>query len=158
MSGNKEYSIDELFIKVHFPAYRKGLVAKLGPTPWVVFEAICIYMNEAGECWPTQEQLAKDTGVSVITVNRAIKKLLAFRIDGQPILSREFRQSKYHKNSVYKIQPISQVSIFKGSVARIGSTGSNKEEAKTSDNCGDIPNDISLQRLEAKLKHVKGEL
>ncbi|RCW75012.1 helix-turn-helix domain-containing protein [Saliterribacillus persicus] len=108
-----------VFLKVHLSLYTSGLATKLGKELGTLM-AIASYMNEEGNCYPTQRQLAQRTGTSPNLINRHIKKLLAFRINGKPILTRKIvHNERGFNNSVYKIHPISQISIFKGNVESI---------------------------------------
>lgn len=46
-------------------------------------------MNRSGISYVTQEQLSKQIGVSIPTINKRVNKLLNARINGQPLLLRE---------------------------------------------------------------------
>lgn len=105
-------AMDSLYLRVYLEAFESGLVAKMKPTDFTVFLAICSYMNENGTCYPTQQQLAKRCGISKTTVNSSVKSLLDFRLEGQPILFRKFAKTGNKLNSVYTINPLSQVAIF----------------------------------------------
>lgn len=112
----KEYSSD-IFLRVYVSAFTEGLVAKLKPANFVTFLAICSFMDSKGECYPTQRQIAERTGLSKTTVNRAVKELLEFEIDGRPILQRTILQPE--GNSVYTVLPIGQIAIFDQEVEKI---------------------------------------
>jgi hypothetical protein len=107
---------NEVFIQTYVSLFRSGLAAKLKPTNLAVLQSICSYMNAKGECWPTHELIAKDTGLSTRSVQTAVKFLCEFRIEGKPILSRQHVKRGQFKNTVYKVHPISQISIFGGKV------------------------------------------
>ncbi|WP_376708035.1 helix-turn-helix domain-containing protein [Peribacillus frigoritolerans] len=107
---------NEVFIQTYVSLFRSGLAAKLKPTNLAVLESICSYMNERGECWPTHEQIAKDTGLSTRSVQTAVKFLCEFRIDHKPILSRRMEKHGKFKNTVYKVYPTSQIAIFGGEI------------------------------------------
>lgn len=113
---NKEYSND-IFLRVYVSAFTEGLVAKLKPSNFVVFLAVCSFMDAKGECYPTQRQIAERTGLSKTTVNRAITDLLAFEVNDQPILQR--RLVGTNGNSVYTVLPIGQIAIFDRGIQKI---------------------------------------
>lgn len=54
---------------------------ELGPIGIAVYVALCRYAgNTTQQCWPTHKTLAKNTGASVSSVKRAIKKLAALHL------------------------------------------------------------------------------
>lgn len=107
--------MSQIFFKVYTEAYTSGLVKELGADRWITLEALATYMNENGECWPTQEQIAERIGVSRQAVNGRIKQLLAFRWQGMPILEmRKVRNRRLHSNCLYRVLPTSRLTIFKG--------------------------------------------
>ncbi|MDI2586609.1 helix-turn-helix domain-containing protein [Psychrobacillus sp. NEAU-3TGS] len=153
-------SNDEIYVRLYLSAFRSGLVAKLKATNFTVFMTICSYMNEAGECWPTQEQIAESSGIGKTTVNKSVNELLAFKFKGKPLISRRMVQNGYFKNSVYTIHPISQVAIFGGQVeildtkesTKNGTKKSTNEIPKTIDENVNLPvNDRALERLQNRL-------
>ncbi len=85
---------EDVYVRLYVSMRKSGLAAKLQPTNFTVLMMICTYMNEEGGCYPTQEQLAADCGITKSTVNRAIKELLEFEFEGKPIISREIIQGK----------------------------------------------------------------
>jgi hypothetical protein len=115
-----EFENKEIFLKLYLSSFTSGLTAALGPVNSVIFLCICSFMSEGGECHPSIRQIAKYCGVSKRTVTRSIKELIEFRVDGKPILTREFikdgDQILYTK---YKVQPISQIAIFNGEIESI---------------------------------------
>jgi len=44
-------------------------------------------MDENGDCYPSQEQVARDLGCSRVTANRRIQSLLRFRFNGEPVIT-----------------------------------------------------------------------
>lgn len=140
---------DEVYVRLYLSAFKSGLVAKLKATNFTVLMTICSYMNEDGECWPTQEQIAERSGIGKTTVNKAVNELLAFRFNDKPLISRKIVQRGYYKNSVYNVHPVSQVAIFGGQVENINDE---KKTEVNSDNFTEAMNE-SLKRLQARLKH-----
>jgi DNA-binding Lrp family transcriptional regulator len=92
-------------------------------------------MNAQGECFPTQRQIAEACGLSKTTVNKAVNELLEFKIDGRPLIQRELVGP--NNNSVYTINPISQVAIFSGGIEKI-----EEKPAKAADKEGLTPGKI----------------
>jgi hypothetical protein len=108
---------NEVYLRLYLSAFSSGLVADLKPTNFTVLMTICSYMDAEGRCYPTQEQLSERSGLSKTTVNKAVNFLLEYTVSGVPLISREIRQKGAFKNSVYKVNPISQVAIFGGTAA-----------------------------------------
>jgi len=71
-------------------------------------------MDEDGNCYPSQYQIAKDLGCSRETVNRRIQSLLRFRFNGKPIVKSVKVRNEEGKweNTRYTILPVSQLKIF----------------------------------------------
>ncbi|MCS0827453.1 helix-turn-helix domain-containing protein [Cytobacillus firmus] len=114
---------DSIYLRLYLSAFKEGLVAKLTGNQLKVLLTIASYMNEDGECYPTQEQIAERSGIALGTANKAVKDLLDMEFNGKPLLSREIVHKGYFKNSMYKVNPISQVAIFGGEVENITNTG-----------------------------------
>lgn len=115
----KNEEADSLFLKVHLSFYKSGLSSKLGSARSNVLLTLATYMNERGGCYPTQRQLAERSGMDLKTINKHINSLLAVRINGKPIVTRELVSRNSYKNSTYIIHPISQISIFKGEIEKL---------------------------------------
>jgi hypothetical protein len=112
----------QVYLKLYINIFRSGLVAALGTEKTMTLLAIASYMNERGECYPTQEQIARDLGVSRKTANKYINELVDFRWNDQALVYREKVRvhGMPHENSIYRIMPISQVAIFNGMVESTG--------------------------------------
>lgn len=105
---NKKYSPD-VYLKVDVKALRNGLLKQVNGSDLTVLMAIASYMNINGTCYPTQRQLADVTGMSLTTINRAIKNLLEITVNGHPVLERKLLGSGSKKSSVYTIFDIAPV-------------------------------------------------
>jgi hypothetical protein len=82
--------------------------------------ALASYMDEKGECYPTQLQLAEAIGVHKNTINKYINELLDFEIDGKPLVTRKkVNRGQGKISSYYKIHPLSQLAKFRGEVESI---------------------------------------
>lgn len=106
----------DVYLRLYLSAFKSGLVADLKPTNFTVLLAICSYMDEKGECYPTQRQIAERCGISKTTVNKAINELLEIKINDKPVIERRMIITDTSKNSVYTVNPVSQVAIFGGEV------------------------------------------
>jgi len=78
----------ESYIKVNANVLNNGLIAKIGVHEFATLMALISYVNEKGECCPTQRQLAERIGVHRKTVSRYINNLLSVKINDKPIVTR----------------------------------------------------------------------
>jgi hypothetical protein len=74
-------------------------------------------MDETGNCYPSQALLANDLGIRREHMNKRIKRLLAFRFNGEPILTMaKNRESKSGgsrwANNIYQVRAISGFAMF----------------------------------------------
>src|SRR6266851_852923 len=76
-----------MFVKMYFDARDSGLLAAIPGELWKMLCCLATYMNEDGNCYPTQDQIAHDLGIRRQRVNERIQDLLNFRFQGQPVLS-----------------------------------------------------------------------
>ena len=115
----EEYSIDNgkkekrIFLKMYVDAVRSGLIADMGPKNWTTLCVIASFMDENGNCYPTQDQIAKGLGVSRQTANKYIQDLLNYRWQGKPVIRviKEREHGRF-KTSRYTVLPISNLEIF----------------------------------------------
>lgn len=111
---------EDIFLKVYKSIFTSGLAAELGRGKLATLIAIASYIDEDGICYPTQQQLAERLGTTIGTINRDVKELLALRIQGKPILTRvKYKTKAGHYNSVYRVMPISQLTMFNREVEPI---------------------------------------
>jgi hypothetical protein len=103
-----------MFIKMYFEARDSGLLAAIPAELWKMLCCLATYMNEDGNCYPTQDRIARDLGIRRQRVNERIQDLLSFRFQGQPVLTLKpkTRFRGRWSNNVYFIQPISALKIF----------------------------------------------
>ncbi len=108
----------QLFVKMYFEARDSGLLAAIPDKLWKMLCVLATYIDENGNCYPSQSRIAKDLGVHRQRVNERIKELLDFRFDGRPVISvaknRVKRDSGGMKwaNNVYRLYPITGLRIF----------------------------------------------
>lgn len=121
---------NSVYLRVYSSMFTSGLVANMGIHNFATLLVIASYMNEKGECYPTQVQLAERLGVHRNSVNKYVNNLLDIRVNGKPVITREIvNQGRGRVSSYYKIQPLSQIAIFDGEVSEI-ETVVEKEEPK----------------------------
>jgi len=111
-TGKKETRI---FVKMYVEAVHSGLIADMGPERWQTLCVIAAFMDEKGECYPTQYAIAERLNVARETANRRIKSLCDYRWQGRAVVVKV--QSRDHEkqtwdNVRYTILPISGLKMF----------------------------------------------
>lgn len=115
--GGVKLETNQLYTKMYHSAIRGGILAALGSGAWVALCVLSVYMNKEGHCFPTQEQVAQQSGVSVDTAKRWLKKLTDFRWNGEPIVESWItRTASGNQKTHYRILPLSQFAIFEGDI------------------------------------------
>ena len=111
---------NKVFVKLFVAARTSGLLKKISDREFKTLIALSLYMDENGDCFPTQTQLARDLGCGRSTANRRINSLLRFRFNGKPIIKAVQKRGKHGEwdNNYYTILPVSQVKIFEKSTKR----------------------------------------
>lgn len=105
---NQTY-IEDRNIKLDMLSIQHGLIKEIGATEFAVLMAIASFTDVEGQAFPSQRKLVEVTGLSLPTVNKIVNKLLATEINGVPILSREFEQTRNKRNfSVYTLNTTKQ--------------------------------------------------
>lgn len=120
VEAQHEYSITggktetRIFVKMYVSAVRDGLIADMGTRNWTTLCVIASFMDEKGECYPTQAQIAKGLGVSRQTANKYVADLLDYRWDGQPVIRavKDRDGQGRFENMRYTVLPVSRLSIF----------------------------------------------
>ena len=91
------------------------MIADLGPERLQTLIVLASFMDAQGKCYPTQWQIADCLGIARESANRRIRALERYRWKGNPLILRERRRNpdtKAWENTVYKILPISGLTIF----------------------------------------------
>ena len=110
LTGKSETRI---FIRMYVEAVKSGLIADMGAKNWTTLCVIASYMDEKGECYPTQSQIAKGLGVSRQTANKYINDLLAYRWQGSPVIEAvKGRHNGRFDNARYTVKSVSNLEIF----------------------------------------------
>jgi predicted transcriptional regulator len=165
MTNNKMFSISfdtemnhytnevesEVYLRVYKSMFTSGLVANMGIQNFATLMAIASYMNEKGECYPSQRQLAERMGVHVNSVNKYINSLLEVEVNGKPIVTRELApRGRGRTSSFYRIQPLSQIAIFDGKVENV--TKDVKPLSQDSEQTNHKSSDVSITKEEEPIK------
>jgi hypothetical protein len=106
-----------VFVKMYFDARDSGLLAAMPERLWKLLCLLATYMDENGNCYPSQATIGKHLGISRITANRWVQELLRFRFQGEPMASLVSlgQPRQYHgrwTHNVYKLYPITGLRIF----------------------------------------------
>ncbi|MDT0150057.1 helix-turn-helix domain-containing protein [Priestia aryabhattai] len=168
MDNNKMFSISfdkemnqytnevesQVYLRVYTSMFTSGLVGEMGIQNFATLMAISSYMNEDGECYPTQRQLAERMGVHRNSVNRYVNSLLDFRISNKPLVTREIvNQGKGRVSSYYKIHPLSQIAIFNGEVEKLV-TKQVQDEAPKSNIGMSKTSDVTITNKQKPLNNI----
>ncbi len=105
---------NKVFVKLFVAARTSGLLKKISDREFKTLIALSLYMDENGDCYPSQDQVARDLGCSRETANRRIQSLLRFRFNGKSVVQALKKRNKQGKweNIYYTILPVSQLKIF----------------------------------------------
>lgn len=121
MNYQEEIEPKKLFLKVWIAPIRfGGLFQILDPMDWHTLTALCLFINEKGECNPSLGKLASVLGLrNIASISRRIGKLEKKSYDGQPIIKvKRVKKARptggyaYTNNSYVINQKI--ISIFNG--------------------------------------------
>ena len=113
-TGDRE---KRMFVKMYFDARDSGLLAALPDELWKTLCCLATYMDEDGNCYPSQARLANDLRIRREHMNKRIMRLLAFRFHGEPVITmKKTRESKRGgsrwANNVYRLYPITGLAMF----------------------------------------------
>lgn len=124
----REYSLTtgksetRIFVKMYVDAVKSGLIADLGAERWQTLCVLASFMDERGECYPSQDHIASALNIRREAASKRIKSLCNYRWNGRQIVvksqSREGETQRW-LNCRYTILPLSQLAIFNGNVEDI---------------------------------------
>lgn len=112
--GGEQTVKPRIYLKMYVDAVHDGLLRELGPELWQTLCVLAAFMDESGNCFPSQALIAERLGVSRSTVAERLKRLEKFRWKGQPVIKRVQRRGEGQRfsNTIYTIMPISSLGIF----------------------------------------------
>lgn len=97
-------SKNQLKITINVEEIKKGLIKKIGVVEFGVLLAIASFCDEFNMSSVSQREIAKCTGLSLPTTNKAVNSLLEKKVNGEFIIKRDMLS--YHernKCSVYRL-------------------------------------------------------
>lgn len=107
----------EVYIKMYVDAIHSGMIADMGAERWQTLCVLAAFMNENGECYPSQDLIARRLGVSREAANRRIKRLYDYRWNGERLIEKRRIKSEKDKRfskTIYRFRGPCPFSIFKG--------------------------------------------
>jgi hypothetical protein len=115
-----------IFLKMYVDAVHSGLIADMGAERWQTLCVIAAFMNEKGECHPTQDLIAHRLKIRRDSAAKRLRNLCDYTWNGRPLVTRHrVRNTDTQKwqKTIYTIQPISQLAIFDGEAEEIKPCG-----------------------------------
>lgn len=152
----KEYS-NSIYLRLYTSLFESGIVKDLKPTNFTVLLVITSFMDDEGNCYPTQRQISELSGISLPTVNKAVNSLLKFEINGTPILRREMVKTGRYKNSYYTVNPITPITISGNSEKYDKDLLKELSHNVISNKDRDIDKDLKCKNLKQDTKKVNKE-
>lgn len=123
---------EQVYVRVYNSIFTSGIVSAIGTSGLTTLIALASFMDENGECYPTQQQIADRIGCHKNTANKYVNDLLSVRIDGKPLVTRtKVNKGKGLIYSYYKIHPLSQLSKFNGKIEHVKITDPNDLETES---------------------------
>jgi len=107
--------VSDVFLKMYVDAIHSGMIADMGAERWQTLCVLASFMNEKGECYPSQDVIAHRLGVSRATANARIQRLCKYRWNGKRLVEKKRVRGECGKwaNIVYRITDACPLSIFK---------------------------------------------
>lgn len=110
---------DRVFVKLYTAARISGFLAEISDRDWKTLCVLATFMDSNGNCYPSQEEIAKALGISRQAANERIKSLVNYRWQGNPVvtLSKHRKETSKGKkgqrwdNNRYTILPLSIISF-----------------------------------------------
>jgi Mn-dependent DtxR family transcriptional regulator len=96
------------FLRAYLGFWKNGLARELGSDLSATLLCLASYMNKDGECFPIHADLAELLGASRQTISERMKRLEAFRFNGEPVIE----VTRRGRNKVYRILPSSYLAMF----------------------------------------------
>lgn len=104
----------DIFVRLSVGTIKSGLIAEMGADLFATLTVIVSFMDADGRCYPAQSSIGRLLGVNRQTANKYVQRLLAFRYEGQPVITVEKIRGPtgtFDRN-VYTVHPVSGFAIF----------------------------------------------
>lgn len=79
---------ERVFVKLYVAARTSGLLAAIPDREWKTLCALATFMDPAGDCYPSQAEIARALGVNRCTAATRLSALSRFRWRGQTVVTR----------------------------------------------------------------------
>lgn len=90
-----------VMLQIDTELIRKGILKELTPSQLKVLMVVSAHSDDNGQAFPSLRYIADVTGITLKTVDTAVKGLLELRIDGQAIMTRKVEGTGARKKSLY---------------------------------------------------------
>lgn len=81
--------MESTFTKIKHVPIKNGLAGELGMELFGTLVVLATFIDKDGRCYPTQDHLARLTGVTRNTVSKRLNKLCNYYYNGKPLLTKE---------------------------------------------------------------------
>ena len=148
--------VERRFVKMYFEARESGLLADIPDELWKTLCALATYIDDKGECFPSQETLARDLGIGRQAVNTRIKRLREYRFQGQAVLGVSRNRTRTKKgqtrwgSNVYQLLPVTGFTFGKQG------RGANRHDSSMSHR-DDIENETSSMSCSRDIERNRTE-
>lgn len=104
----------KIFAKMDVEVVRSGMIADMGAELWATLCVIAVHMDADGRCYPSQAAIGRALGVSRQTANKYVRRLLAYRWRGAPVLVCEKNRGEAGEFSrnIYRVTENSGLTMF----------------------------------------------
>jgi len=117
---NKNWQ-EQVFVKLYVAARTSGFLADISDRDWKTLCVLATFMDSAGNCYPSQDEIAVSLGVCRQAANERIISLLNYRWQEQPVVvvvkhRKEVASGKKGQrwdNNRYTILPLSNIGFGK---------------------------------------------
>lgn len=106
--------MSDVYLRLYVGAVKSGIIAEMGTELFSTLTVIASFMDADGRCYPTQASIGRMLGVNRQTANKYVQRLLAYRKDGEPLVTveKERGTAGTFGRNVYTIHPVSGFAIF----------------------------------------------
>jgi hypothetical protein len=72
-------SNERVFVRMYVDAIKSGMMADMGIENWQTLCTLAAYMDKDGKCYPSQDLLAANMGITRSAANSRVQRLLEYR-------------------------------------------------------------------------------